>query len=147
MCGIKRHNFWFCCIDFDIKLFLMSLTMFKESNSNSFKCISRETCLLPSLREQGAGSRHHEGQTLKGTKRTKLSFPPPWNTPENTQTPVVLSTYNTPTIITWIGPWRYVILCINLYFSSLCMMMGRMTGRQGGEGKKSQERKRITWRT
>lgn len=59
---------------------------------------------------------------------------------------MVLSTYNTPTIITWIGPWRYVILCINLYFSSLCMMMGRMTDREEKE-KKSQERKRITWRT
>lgn len=48
----------------------------------------------------------------------------------------LLSTYNTPTSITWIGPCRYVILCMNLYFSSLCMMMGRMTdqGEEGGRG-------------
>lgn len=49
--------------------------------------------------------------------------------PENLPGFVLLCTYNTPTIITWIGPWRNVILCMNRYFSSLCMMMGRMTGR------------------
>lgn len=52
---------------------------------------------------------------------------------------MVHSTYNTPTIITWIGPWRYVILCINLYFSSLCMMMGRMADGRRRKGSKEEE--------
>lgn len=74
------------------------------------------------------------------------------------------STYNTPTIITWIGPWRNVILCgntsslraephfhildlrdaegltcMNLNFSIRCMMMGRMTDRKGGKKESREE--------
>lgn len=105
-----------------------------------------KTGLLPSLREQGAGSRHHEDQTLK-KEETELSlFFSYFETLLRTlQIFVVFCTYNTPTIITWSGPWRYVILCMNLYFSSLCMMMGRMTERK--RRKKGQGRKGINWRS
>lgn len=97
--------------------------------------------LLPSLRKQRAGCRHHEDQTVKTKDTDKMSgfFPSVVEPLEirSAQSPSAapLSTYNTPTSITWIGPCRYVILCMNLYFSSLCMMMGRMTdqGREGEE--------------
>lgn len=71
-----------------------------------------------------------------GQEEQRWVFPTMETLPRSLRFPAVLSTYNTPTIITWIGPWRYVILCMNLYFSSLCMMMGRMTEqRRRGEKK------------
>lgn len=100
--------------------------------------LSLKVFFLPSLRKQGAGRRHHEDQTVKKTdKKNNAQFFPSWKpSGDHSRFPAVLSTYNTPTIITWIGPWRYVILCMNLYFSSLCMMMGRMTEQRRREKEK-----------
>lgn len=98
-------------------------------------CILNKSNLLfiPSLRKQGAGCRHHEDQTVETQKDERVGFLSEHGGTSaeirSTQNPsaALRSTYNTPTSITWIGPCRYVILCINLYFSSLCMMMGRIT--------------------
>lgn len=100
-------------------------------------------------------------------QESKKVFSSP-NTPQYITIPV--STYNTPTIITWSGPWRNVILyekteqslmtdahfhvgdfsrrtvmkvkgltCMNLYFSILCMMMGRMTDRREEKRSRAEE--------
>lgn len=69
---------------------------------------SIQTATLPSLWEQGAGSRHHEGQTGEEKERF-ISLTECW---EYSESP---STYNPPTIIIWMGPWRKVILCGNTH--------------------------------
>lgn len=82
-----------------------------QSGECGLICVSAcQSVSSPSLREQRAGCRHHEDQTVgkQSTKEAKL-----WNKPrgEGGNNPMTFCTHNTPTIMTWIGPWRNVIRC------------------------------------